>query len=27
MLIRAIEHLYGTVNTIPTHKSPQSVIY
>jgi hypothetical protein len=27
MLIRAIEQVYGTVNAIPTHKSPQSVIY
>jgi hypothetical protein len=27
LLIRSIEHLYGTVTAIPTHKSPQSVIY
>ncbi len=27
LLIRAIEKLYGTICAIPTHKSPQSVIY
>jgi putative transposase len=27
LLIRSIEQLYGTVTAIPTHKSPQSVIY
>ena len=27
MLIRVIEQVYGTLNAIPTHKLPQSVIY
>lgn len=27
LLIRAIESNYGTISAIPTHKSPQSVIY
>ncbi len=27
LLIRSIEKLYGTIAAIPTHKSPQSVIY
>jgi hypothetical protein len=27
LLIRSIENLYGAVSAIPTHKSPQSVIY
>ncbi len=27
LLIRAIEYYYGTISAIPTHKSPQSVIY
>ena len=27
LLIRSIEELYGTVTAIPTHQSPQSVIY
>jgi hypothetical protein len=27
LLIRSIEKLYGTISTIPTHLSPQSVIY
>jgi len=27
LLIRSIEHIYGTITTIPTSKSPQSVIY
>ena len=27
LLIRSIENLYGTVSAIPTHQSPQSVIY
>ena len=27
LLIRPIENMYGTVAAIPTHKSPQSVIY
>jgi hypothetical protein len=27
LLIRSIEKLYGTISAIPTHQSPQSVIY
>lgn len=27
LLIRSIEELYGTITAIPTHQSPQSVIY
>ena len=27
LLIRSIENQYGAVTAIPTHKSPQSVIY
>jgi putative transposase len=27
LLIRSIEELYGTISAIPTHQSPQSVIY
>jgi len=27
LLIRSIEHIYGIITTIPTSKSPQSVIY
>lgn len=27
LLIRSIEQLYGTISAIPTHQSPQSVIY
>jgi len=27
LLLRAIENLYGTISAIPTHQSPQSVIY
>jgi hypothetical protein len=27
LLIRSIEEYYGAISAIPTHKSPQSVIY